>query len=69
MRARTKPNLSTATRPRGPGEAEVERETAAWVHWYTTARLQSALCYLPSIEYEQHHHERATATTAELSVA
>jgi len=35
------------------GRAELERETAAWVHWYNTTRLHSAIEYLPPVEYEQ----------------
>jgi putative transposase len=43
------------------GRAEVERETAAWVHWYNTARLHTAIGYLPPIEHEEHHHRHAGA--------
>lgn len=32
--------------------AEVERETASWVHWYNTTRLHSSIGYLPPLEYE-----------------
>jgi transposase InsO family protein len=52
------------------GWAEVERETAAWVHWYNTTRLHSALDYRPPIEYEHHHHlEAITTTTRTVEVA
>jgi transposase InsO family protein len=34
------------------GRAEVERETASWVHWFNTTRLHSSIGYLPPIEYE-----------------
>jgi transposase InsO family protein len=51
------------------GRAEVERETAAWVHWYNTTRLHSALGYRPPIEYEQHHQEAITTTTRTVDVA
>jgi transposase InsO family protein len=52
------------------GRAEVERETASWVHWYNTTRLHSSIGYLPPTEYEQHyrdnlHHE--TAATSEVA--
>ncbi len=39
------------------GRAEVERETAAWVHWYNTERLHSAIGYCPPIEYETRYRE------------
>ena len=42
------------------GRAELERETAAWVHWYNTARLHSSLDYQPPIEFEQRYHQQAT---------
>ncbi|WP_373290188.1 IS3 family transposase [Pilimelia terevasa] len=44
------------------GRAEVERETAAWVHWYNTSRLHSATGYTPPIEFEHHHHPHQPAT-------
>jgi transposase InsO family protein len=50
------------------GWAEVERETAAWVHWYNTTRLHSALGYRPPIEFE-HHQEAITTTTRTVKVA
>jgi putative transposase len=42
------------------GRAELERETAAWVHWYNTARLHSSLDYQPPTEFEQRYHQQAT---------
>lgn len=41
------------------GRAEVERETAAWIHWYNTQRLHSALGHVPPIEFEDAHRQRA----------
>ena len=35
------------------GRAELERETAEWVHWNNTSRLHSSIDYLPPVEYEQ----------------
>ena len=32
--------------------AEVERETASWVHWYNTTRLHSSIGYVPPLECE-----------------
>ena len=50
------------------GRNEVERETAAWVHWFNTERLHSAIGYRPPVEFEDHHH-RDTTTSADLAVA
>jgi len=35
------------------GRAEVERETASWVHWFNSTRLHSSTTYLPPVEYER----------------
>jgi transposase InsO family protein len=43
------------------GRGELERETAAWVHWYNTARLHSAIGYTPPVEYEHHYHDAPPA--------
>lgn len=50
------------------GRAEVERETAAWVHWYNTARLHSSLGHRPPVEFEQHYRSN-TAVTSDSEVA
>ena len=50
------------------GRAEVERETAAWVHWYNTAPLHSSLGHRPPVEYEEHYRSN-TATTSQPEVA
>ena len=34
------------------GQAEVERETAEWVHWYNHERIHSSIDYLTPIERE-----------------
>jgi putative transposase len=49
------------------GRADVERETAAWVHWFNTGRLHSAIDYRPPVEFEDHY--RDTTATADLAVA
>ncbi|OLT44608.1 integrase [Gordonia sp. CNJ-863] len=48
------------------GRAEVERETAAWVHWYNTERLHSAIGYCPPVEYETRYRE-TVASEAEVA--
>jgi putative transposase len=35
---------------------DVETHTAAWVHWYNTSRLHSAIGHIPPAEYEQNYH-------------
>ena len=39
------------------GRAELERETASYVHWYNTRRLHSSIGYQPPAEYEQHYRD------------
>lgn len=51
------------------GRAEVERETASWVHWYNTTRLHSSINYQPPVEYEQHYRERTTQAASIPEVA
>lgn len=51
------------------GPAEVERETASWVHWFNSTRLHSAIGYQPPTEYEQHYRDRTTQTTSTPEVA
>ena len=48
------------------GRAEVERETASWVHWYNTTRLHSSIGYLPPTEYEQHYRDNLNQETASI---
>jgi transposase InsO family protein len=43
------------------GRAEVERETAGWVHWYNTTRIHHSIGKLSPIEFEQQYrHNNAT---------
>lgn len=46
--------------------AEVERETAAYVHWYNTERLHSSIGYCSPIEYEILYGE-VVASEAEVA--
>nr|WP_280330808.1 IS3 family transposase [Nocardia wallacei] len=45
--------------PAFTGRAELERETASWVHWYNTQRLHSSIGYLPPVEYEHLYHQQS----------
>jgi putative transposase len=49
------------------GRAAVERETAAWIHWFNTERLHSAIGYRPTAEFEDLY--RDTVATPALEVA
>jgi putative transposase len=49
------------------GRAAVERETAAWVHWFNTHRLHSAIGYRPPVEYEELYRDTTTAATLEVA--
>ncbi len=39
------------------GAAEVERETANWVHWFNTDRLHTSIGKIPPIEYEELYRQ------------
>lgn len=39
---------------------EVERETAAWVHWFNTERLHSSIGYQPPAEFEDLYRDTMT---------
>src|SRR3954453_10341108 len=49
------------------GRNEVERETAAWVHWFNTERLHSAIDYRPPADVVDLYPN--TTPTADLAVA
>ncbi|GLY33887.1 hypothetical protein Kisp02_72520 [Kineosporia sp. NBRC 101731] len=51
------------------GRAEVERETAAWIHWFNTSRLHSSIGYLPPVEFEQHYRDTITEAASTPEVA
>jgi putative transposase len=37
------------------GRAEVERETASWVHWYNTTRIHHSIAKMSPIEFEDRY--------------
>lgn len=49
------------------GRAEVERETAAWVHWFNTDRLHSSIGYRPPVEFEDLYRDTTTTPTLEVA--
>ena len=44
------------------GPAEVETETAGWVHCFNTVRLHSSIDYHPPITYEQQYRQTSSQT-------
>ncbi|SMG60600.1 Transposase InsO and inactivated derivatives [Rhodococcus rhodochrous J3] len=51
------------------GRAEVERETAEWVHWFNADRLHSSIDYLSPIEYETRYREQRPTAASILEAA
>jgi putative transposase len=49
------------------GRTAVERETAAWVHWFNTERLHSAIDYRPPVEFEVPHRDTIAAPALEVA--
>jgi len=49
------------------GRAEVERETAAWVHWYNTARIHHSIEKMSPIEFEDRYRLANPARTDEVA--
>jgi putative transposase len=45
------------------GRAEVERETAEWVHWFNTTRIHHSIGKLPPIEFEALHADPSSNPT------
>lgn len=51
------------------GRAEVERETASWVHWFNTSRLHSSIGYLAPVDYENEYRQQCSTATFDREVA
>ncbi len=48
-----KTELIDHDRPRAwTGRAEVERETAGWVHWYNTTRIHHSIAKMSPVDFE-----------------
>jgi transposase InsO family protein len=45
------------------GRAEVERETASWVHWYNTTRIHHSIGKMSPIEFEEQYRLANPART------
>jgi transposase InsO family protein len=51
-----KTELVYHNRPRSwSGAAELERETASWVHWFNTTRIHHSIGKMSPIDYEEAH--------------
>ena len=50
------------------GAAELERETAGWVHWYNTSRIHPSIGKMAPTEFEEHH-QTTKAAPADIAVA
>lgn len=51
------------------GRAEVERETASWVHWFNTNRLHSSISYNSPVDYENKYRQQCSTATFDREVA
>jgi transposase InsO family protein len=49
------------------GAAEVERETASWVHRYNATRLHSSIGHVPPTEYEQNYRVHTATPIGEVA--
>lgn len=41
------------------GRAEVEQETASWVHWFNTTKIHHSIGKRSPIEFEEHYRQTA----------
>ncbi|OZF41245.1 integrase core domain-containing protein, partial [Rhodococcus sp. 14-2470-1a] len=51
------------------GRAEIERETASWVHWFNTSRLHSSIGYISPVTYENEYRQQCSIATSDREVA
>jgi transposase InsO family protein len=64
-----KTELIEHDRPRAwTGRAEVERETASWVHWFNTTRIHHSIGKMSPIEFEELY-ELTKLASADVAVA
>ena len=62
-----KTELIEHDRTRWTGRAEVERETASWVHWHNTTRIHHSIGKMSPIEFEEHYRLANPARTDEVA--
>ncbi|GAC1594063.1 MAG: hypothetical protein NVS3B21_15700 [Acidimicrobiales bacterium] len=49
------------------GRAEVERETASWVHWFNTTRIHHSINKLSPVEFEEQYRQTNVAQPGEVA--
>jgi len=49
------------------GAAELERETADWVHWFNSARIHTSIGRVPPIEYKDDYRKNLSASTGDVA--
>ncbi len=49
------------------GPADVERETASWVHWFNTTRIHHSIGKMSPLEYEEQYRHTNPADTDEVA--
>jgi putative transposase len=49
------------------GPAEVEAETASWVHWYNATRIHHSIGKMSPIEYEEQYRQTSTDPIGEVA--
>ena len=49
------------------GAAELERETADWVHWFNSRRIHTSIGRVPPIEYEADYRKKLSASTGDVA--
>ena len=63
-----KTELIEHDRPRAwSGPAEVERETASWVHWFNTTRIHHSIGKLSPIDFEEHYRHTDLAQPGQVA--
>jgi putative transposase len=63
-----KTELIEHDRPRSwTGRAEVEAETASWVHWFNTTRIHHSIGKQSPVEFEDNYRLTNPANTDEVA--
>jgi putative transposase len=49
------------------GRADVEQETASWVHWFNATRLHHSIGKRSPIEFEEHYRHTSSPSIGEVA--